>query len=352
MPPRTDASDENGSQGSRSSLGLGVLSLLGCLVLVGCGERTERFEGPTMGSRYSVQYLRDAAGPSPEQARQATEAILAEVDLQFSTYRADSQVSRFNALAAGSCMALPAPMLELVGFGEQLARQSDGAFDLTLEPLLNLWGFGPQARGVRVPEAHELAAARANTGHQHLQVRDGQLCKDASVQLDFNAIAAGYTVDRVSARLAELGVRSSLVEITGEMKARGYKADSSPWHVAIEVPRDDEQQAQRIVALQDMAISTSGDYRNYFLEGGRRYSHTLDPHSGAPIAHELAAVTVLDPSALHADGLSTLLLVLGPQAGPAFAEDHGVAAFFVSRQGEGFKVHTSSRFRELAGADE
>ncbi|MCU9950030.1 FAD:protein FMN transferase [Pseudomonas sp. PDM13] len=328
-----------------------MLSLLGCLALAGCGERTERFEGPTMGSRYSVQYLREAGAPAPEQARQATEAILAEIDQQFSTYRADSEVSRFNALPAGRCMALPAPMLELVGFGERLSAESDGAFDLTLELLLDLWGFGPQARSQRVPSEAELAAALARTGHRHLAVRDGQLCKDVDLKLDFNAIAAGYAVDRVSARLAELGVRSSLVEITGEMKARGRKADGSPWRVAIEAPRDDEQQAQRIVALQDMAISTSGDYRNYFLEGGRRYSHTLDPHSGAPIAHDLAAVTVLDPSALRADGLSTLLLVLGPQAGPAFAEARGVAAFFVSRQGQGFVIHTSSRFRELVGAD-
>jgi len=324
-----------------------ALLLSASVLLAGCGDSLEQFGGPTMGSSYSVKYVRSASGPSVEQARGEVEGILAEIDRQMSTYRADSDVERFNALPAGSCMALPAPMLELVAFGDSLSAQSDGAFDMTLEPLLNLWGFGPQSRGDQVPSAETIAAARADVGHQHLKRQGDQLCKDAAVQLDFNAIAAGYAVDRVSARLGELGVTSSLVEITGEMKAVGYKPDGSPWRVAIEAPRDDRQVAQKIVALQDMGISTSGDYRNYFERGGQRYSHTLDPTSGAPITHHLAAVTVIDPSALRADGLSTLLMVLGPEAGLAFADRHDIAAFFVTREGTGFATRGSRRFEQL-----
>ena len=324
-----------------------VLLLSAGLLLAGCGDRLEQFGGPTMGSSYSVKYVRSASGPSVEQARGEVEGILAEIDRQMSTYRADSEVERFNALPAGSCMALPAPMLELVAFAGELSKDSDGAFDMTVEPLLNLWGFGPQSRGDQMPSAEAIADARARVGQQHLSIRGQELCKDAAVQLDFNSIAAGYAVDRVTARLAELGVASSLVEITGELKAVGRKPDGSPWRIAIEAPRDDRQVAQMIVSLDGLGVSTSGDYRNYFEENGKRYSHTLDPKTGAPIDHKLAAVTVVDPSALRADGLSTLLMVLGPEAGEDYAEANDIAALFVTREGEAFVSHGSRRFRQL-----
>jgi thiamine biosynthesis lipoprotein len=269
-----------------------------------------------------------------------------------STYRADSEVERFNALPAGSCMALPAPMLELVSFAGDLSRDSAGAFDLTVEPLLNLWGFGPQSRGDQVPSAEAIAGAKADVGQQHLSSRGSELCKDAAVQLDFNSIAAGYAVDRVVARLGELGVRSALVEITGELKAIGRKPDGAPWRIAIEAPRDDRQVAQQVIRLDGLGVSTSGDYRNYFVKDGKRYSHTLNPETGAPISHNLAAVTVVDESALRADGLSTLLMVLGPEEGAAFAERHGIAALFVTRESDGFRSRGSSRFHELFEQEE
>lgn len=322
------------------------------LLLAGCGDRLEQFGGPTMGSSYSVKYVRSASGPSVEQARNEVEGILAEIDQQMSTYRADSEVERFNALPAGSCMALPASMLELVSFAGELSKDSAGAFDMTVEPLLNLWGFGPQSKGDQVPSAEAIAAAKADVGQQHLTIRGSELCKDAAVQLDFNSIAAGYAVDRVVARLGELGVSSALVEITGELKAIGRKPDGAPWRIAIEAPRDDRQVAQQVIQLDGLGVSTSGDYRNYFVRDGKRYSHTLDPKTGAPISHNLAAVTVVDESALRADGLSTLLMVLGPEEGAAFAERHGIAALYVTREGDGFRSRGSSRFHELFEQEE
>ncbi|WP_238474454.1 FAD:protein FMN transferase [Pseudomonas cavernae] len=305
-----------------------------------------------MGSHYSLKYVAQARAPGQQRLRAEVEAILAEVDAQMSTYRSDSLISRFNALPAGSCQAMPAPVLELVRVGETLARDSDGAFDLTIEPLLDLWGFGPQSRSERVPSAEEIAQVRANVGHQHLRIDGQQLCKDAAVQVDFNSIAAGYTVDRVARRLDELGLRSYLLDITGELKVRGRKPDGSPWRIAIEAPRDDRQVAQLTLALEGYGVSTSGDYRNYFEVGGQRYSHTIDPHTGAPVTHPLAAVTVVARSALRADGLSTLLMVLGTERGLAFAEEKGIAALFVSRDGSGFRSRASSAFRRLLPAAE
>lgn len=325
--------------GARGGL---LVLLLGCLGLAGCSEPIEQFSGPTMGSSYSIKYLRGSAGPAPADAQAATEAILAEVDQQLSTYRSDSLISRFNALPAHSCQAMPEALLGLVRFGEQLAQQSNGAFDLTLEPLLNLWGFGPQSRGEQLPSAEQLAEVRLRVGHGYLRIDGQQLCKEAALMVDFNSVAAGYAVDRISARLQELGVESYLVEITGELKARGRKPDGSPWRIAIEAPLEGQQVAQTIVRLDGEGVSTSGDYHNYFERDGRRYSHTLDPQTSAPIAHTLAQVTVVDASVQRADGLSTLLMVLGPERGLAFAEREGIKALFVRRQGAGFVTQASS----------
>ena len=322
-----------------------VALLLTCVSLVGCSERVEEFGGPTMGSRYSVKYLRGSDGPALAEAQAATEAILAEVDQQLSTYRSDSLISRFNALPAKGCQSMPESLLGLVRFGEQLSLQSAGAFDLTLEPLLNLWGFGPQSRGEQVPSAEQIAEARERVGHRHLHIDGQQLCKDVALMVDFNSIAAGYAVERIGAQLEQLGVSSYLVEVTGELKAKGRKGDGSGWRVAIEAPLDDQQVAQTILTLDGEGISTSGDYHNYFERDGRRYSHTLDPQTAAPITHALAQVSVVDASVQRADGLSTLLMVLGPERGLAFAEREGIKALFVTRGAQGFVSQRSSAFQ-------
>ncbi|MDX1300235.1 MAG: FAD:protein FMN transferase [Pseudomonas sp.] len=303
-----------------------------------------------MGSTYSIKYVRTQDSPSAELLKREADAILAEVDKQMSTYRDDSVIEQFNQAPAGSCQSMPGPVLELVEAGRVLNEQSQGAFDLTLEPLLNLWGFGPKARVEKVPTPEQLSAARERIGMQHLRRVGEQLCKDVDVQVDFNSIAAGYAVDRVVQRLTQLGVSSYLVEITGELKAAGKKPDGQPWRIGLEAPQEGERVAQRVLALDGYGVSTSGDYRNYFEENGRRYSHTLDPLSGAPITHTLAAVTVVDKSTLRADGLSTVLMVMGTERGVEFAERMGIAAFFVTREGDAFVTQGTQAFEQLFAA--
>lgn len=320
--------------------------------LAGCelSDPLESFGGPTMGSTYSIKYVRADGVADAKTLQAGVEGILAEVDQQMSTYRDDSLIERFNRAPSGTCTAMPVDVLELVRLGEGLSLQSDGAFDLTVEPLLNLWGFGPKSRGEQVPSAEAIAAARQRVGHQHLRIDGERLCKDAKVQVDFNSVAAGHAVDRIAAWLDQQGVGSYLVEATGELKMRGRKPDGSAWRIAIEEPRDDQQVPQKVLELDGFGVSTSGDYRNYFEENGRRYSHTLDPRTGAPIAHKLAAVTVLHRKAVLADGLSTLLMVLGPEEGIVWAERQGIAAFFVTRAGEGYVTHATKAFTALAEA--
>ncbi|WP_434672415.1 FAD:protein FMN transferase [Pseudomonas sp. R1-15] len=320
-------------------------------VVSGCGrgDNLERFDGPTMGSRYSVQYVRHAATPGPNVVQAEVGKILAEVDRLFSTYRSDSEIERFNALPGGSCLTMPGPVLELVRVGEQLSSQSHGAFDLTVEPLLNLWGFGPQSRREAVPSAEALALARRQVGHGYLRIEGNRLCKDAAVEVDFNSIAAGYAVDRIAAKLQALGIDSYLAEATGELKAVGHKPDGSAWRIALEEPRNDRQMAERVIEVNGYGVSTSGDYRKYFEQGGKRYSHTFDARTGAPVLHNLASVTVIHPSAMLADGLSTLLLILGPEEGWDYAQEHGVGVFFVLRDGERFVVRTNDAFERMVG---
>ncbi|MVV48249.1 FAD:protein FMN transferase [Pseudomonas sp. PB120] len=324
-------------------LGLGALS--GC----GNGDSLETFGGPTMGSTYSIKYVRHANLPAAKDVQIQVEKILAEVDQQMSTYRSDSDIERFNDLPGNRCQKMPAPILKLIRVGEQLSEQSEGSYDLTVEPLLNLWGFGPQGREEKVPDAEALAQVRQRVGYQHLRIERDQLCKDAAVEVDFNSIAAGYAVDTIAAKLEAMGIHDYLAEATGELKAAGRKLDGSAWKIALEEPRDDQQVAQRIIKVQGYGVSTSGDYRNYFQQDGRRYSHTFDARTGAPVSHALASVTVIHPSALMADGLSTLLLILGPERGWDYAQVHDIAAFFVIRADTGFVTRTSQAFERLSG---
>ncbi len=336
----------------RSAVLQPVIAVALAAALTGClhSERIEEFGGPTMGSTYSIKYVRSEGVAPQAELKAATEAILAEIDLQMSTYRDDSLIEQFNQAPAGTCQSMPKGVLDLVRAGNRLHQESQGYFDLTLEPLLDLWGFGPKGQGEAVPDAERLAQVRQRVGQQHLKIEGEQLCKDVDVEVDFNSIAAGYAVDRIVARLGELGVTSYLIEATGELKAAGFKPDGSHWRIGLEAPRDDQRVAQRILQLDGYGISTSGDYRNYFEENGQRYSHTLDPLTGKPVNHKLAAVTVADTSTLRADGLSTLLMVLGPDAGMAFAERNGIAAFFVTREGKGFVTHGTPAFEQLFAA--
>ena len=327
-----------------------LLLLTLALTVAGCGAKDsiETLQGPTMGSSYTLKYVRAAGMPAPDKVNVELQSILNAVDRQMSTYRADSDLSEFNRLPAGSCQTMPEPVLQLVKYGNQLSEDSAGAFDLTIGPLLEVWGFGANSRQRTQPSAEQIEQALTNVGYQYLRIEGDQLCKDRALQVDLNSIAAGYTVDRVAERLQSLGIASYMVEITGELKAVGKKPDGSNWRIAIEEPNLDGQRvAQRVLPIDGLAVNTSGDYRNYYEEQGQRFSHTLNPKLAAPIQHQLAAVTVFDPSALVADALGTVLLVLGPEAGMDYAEQHQVAALFVQRVADGFVTEQTTAFDQL-----
>lgn len=329
--------------------GAGIITVTS-LALAGCqpAERIEVLAGPTMGSTYTIKYVATSTTPAADAAGVAVQAILDEVDRQMSTYRDDSDLSRFNRLPAGSCASMPGPVLELVRYAGELYRLSDGRFDISIQPLLNAWGFGPGSRAYAVPSAAQLDEARQRMGYQHIRIEGDQLCKEIDLQLDLNSVAAGYTVDRIAGQFERMGIDRYMVEVTGELLAKGKKPDGSSWRIAIEQPQGGgERVVQRVLEIDGWSVNTSGDYRNYFEQDGVRFSHTLDAKTGAPIVHNLAAVTVVDRSAMAADGLGTVLMVLGKEQGMAFARQHQIAALFVTREADGFESYSSPLFEQM-----
>ena len=322
--------------------------------LMGCfnsAETVSEIYGTTMGSTYSIKWVGSDSTPEPEQIKLQVDELLEEFESVASTWRPDSQLSRFNAAPAGTCQEMPQPIVDLVVLAEQLHDESAGSFDLTLGPLMRLWGFHGDEE-LRVPSEQEIAEVVAQTGQQHLHLRDGQLCKDRQLELDISGIAAGYMVDEVAERLIAMGIQSYMVELTGELKADGSKPDGSPWRIGVEEPRDASRVAQLVLPLRGYGVSTSGDYRNYFEHEGQRYSHTFDPLTGKPVLQDLAAVTVLHPSAAWADGLSTILLVKGAERGWDYALQHELPALFVIRRGDAFESRSTPRFTALQQGEE
>jgi thiamine biosynthesis lipoprotein len=331
----------------RQNFGVACTLLLP-LLAAGCNDAPvyRRFEGTAMGTTWRV------TAPCAGDVRAEIEAELAQVDAEMSTYRADSALSRFNAAPAGAWTDVPAPVVDVVDAALQLSRESSGAFDVTVGPLVDLWGFGPPGVVGAVPDAAAVMAARDRVGYAALVVRRSPpaLQKTRDVEVDLTSVAEGHGVDRVAERLVRAGCRDMLVEIGGEIRARGVNAAGEPWRVGVEVPDPDRHGAvQRIVPLTDSALSTSGDYRNFFVAHGRRYSHIIDPRTGYPVDHALASVTVLHASTMWADGYSTLLLVLGPEDGWAFAVAHDLAALFIVRGESGFEERYTPRLAAALG---
>lgn len=318
-------------------------------MLGGCGPAPADLEwrAPTMGTTYAVKVVAAPAGITRAALQIEVEAILARIDRSFSVYREDSEISRFNRAPARDWQPVSLDVVTVVAAAEQMSRDSDGAFDITAKPLIALWGFGALPREARIPSPAEVREASARVGFRKLQYRmsPAALRKlSVGLELDPNALVAGYAADLVAARFDELGIHHYLVDMGGEFRLKGNNARGEAWRIAVEDPRPDAQQSWRVLALTDCAVSTSGTYLNYFELDGRRYSHVLDPRKGWPVGHGLTSVTVIAPSAMQADAWATALLTLGEVQGLALAERERVAALFLSVRDGRFDEKTTSAF--------
>ncbi|GAB4276633.1 MAG: FAD:protein FMN transferase [Pararhodobacter sp.] len=284
--------------------------------------------GPTMGTRWSALFFA-APGFDPAPIRAALQAAVDEVDGQMSTWKPDSDLMRLDAAPVGQWVPVPAPLATVLRLGLGIGRASGGAFDIGLGDAVTAWGFGPGAAAPdRIRAAMETPRRPA---HECLEIGDGHARKTAPIALDLNGIAKGHGVDRLAETLRDHGISDALVGIDGEMRAMGLRPDGEAWTIAVEAPDSARRAPHSILALQDAAVATSGDYRHWVEVRGRRLSHTMDPRRGAPLIASPASVTVVARTCAEADAWATALMVLGPDRGAALARRLGLDALFLMR---------------------
>jgi FAD:protein FMN transferase len=335
------------------------LGLLGAL-LYGVWKRpapsvpeTVLLAGETMATTFRVKVVVPAADATTMDAlRAAVETELAEVEGTLSHFRQTSDIGRINAREEPGWEPVDAATVQILDLARTISERSGGAFDVTVAPLVGLWGFHHKQTPEAEPEAEAIAALREDVGYGLLELDAGNLAvrkERPGVQIDLSAIAKGHGVDRVADALEASGHDRYLVEVGGEIRVRGRNAAGAAWRLGIERPLDEGRAVHRTLALAlaDGAMATSGDYRSFYRLAGRRISHTIDPRTGRPVEHELASVTVIHDRCAAADGWATALMVLGPDEGPAVAEREGLAALFLTRRDDGgFAERETTRFAE------
>lgn len=288
--------------------------------------------GPTMGSRWTALFY-SGPGVDPRPIEDALQAAVDEVDAQMSTWRPDSDLMRLNAAAVGAWTPLPRRLMEVMGLGLAIGQASDGAFDIGMGDAVSASGFGPApAEDARIRAA--MAASRRPASEAlDLDTAGRRVRKRLPIVVDLNGIAKGYGVDRLAEALGRAGVGAGLVGIDGEMRATGLRPDGTAWTIAVEMPDPLRRAAHSILALEDAAVATSGDYRHWIDLAGRRFSHTMDPRRGAPLPAPPASVTVVARTCAEADAWATALTVLGVEAGLSLARRRGLDALFLLREG-------------------
>jgi thiamine biosynthesis lipoprotein len=304
--------------------------------------------GRTMGTTYSVKYHPTQNTPSLKAMQIEVDALLAEINHTMSTYDPESELSHLNHLRTTDWVSASSSLLAVLKAALEVGAESGGAFDITVGPLVNLWGFGPESHPDRIPLESDIAAARTRSGHDKITLSEAQPAirkHRPDVFLDLSGIAKGYGVDRVAELLTAHGIEHYMVEIGGEVRVRGFKEHDTPWRIAIEKPLPGERSVHMMLALSDIALATSGNYRNFFEIAGRRYSHTIDPTTGWPVDNHLVSVTVLADTSMRADAWATAFQVLGPERGMAIAEQLGLPVLFIIERDGQFEERACCAFQ-------
>lgn len=329
-----------------------VLSLLVVSLLAMCGltlfaGAPTSFDGETMGTTYEVKF-----GNAYNTKSGRVETRLYQIEARMSTYLDDSEVSRFNRAPANEWFPVSKDTAAVVKRAQEISRETDGAFDITVGPLVRLWNFGAGSSDAKttIPDPATIKAVRGVVGYNKLQVREEPPALRkmvAGLEIDLSAIAKGYAVDEVARILDKAALDRYMVEIGGEIRVRQGKGEGEgegAWRVGIEAPIAGQRRLQSVFLVETGSVATSGDYRNFYEIDGKRYSHTIDPRTGRPVDHDLVSVTVHTPDCISADAYATALIVMGPTKGVQWADDHSIAAFLLRRRGETVFEQRTSRF--------
>ena len=298
-----------------------IIGTLLFLLLSSCSNETAtpesvRLKGVTMGTTYSMTIPVLPEGIEPETVKVGVEQLLVAINQSMSTYIINSELSQLNQSKSIDWVNLSDQLYTVIDQAQMISSRSNGAFDITVAPLVNLWGFGPEKSIGNKPSEDAIQQRLQQIGYQKIELRQSPRAIkkiDSAIEIDLSALAKGYGVDQIANYLASLGIEDYMVEIGGEIHLNGKNGHGTPWRIAIEKPAADQRSIQRVLLLESGAIATSGDYRNYFEKDGKRYSHTIDPRTGRPITHTLASVSVIAESTMKADGWATALMVLGAE---------------------------------------
>jgi thiamine biosynthesis lipoprotein len=320
-----------------------------CLLLAGCQTAPPEtlLQGETMGSVWSVKVA--GALPLPAGLLQAgVQEQFEGVDQTLSTYRPTSDLSRFNANDSGEWVSIDAQLGAVLSYALSLAPRSDGAYDVTVGQLVNLWGFGPDPARNRLPDRAAIDAARAYVGWRKVEV-DGSLIrarKQPGVRVDLSSLGKGRGVDRVADYLDSIGISNYLIDLSGKLRARGLNGGGRAWRVAVEQPGADNTTAPApaSIVLRDASVATAGDYRRYFEVDGRHFSHIIDPRTGAPVTHATVSATAMGETCMEADALATVLMVMEPDAALRLANEARIPALLIGR-GSGYQLRQSAAWR-------
>ncbi|MEB5972494.1 FAD:protein FMN transferase ApbE [Pantoea dispersa] len=332
-----------------------LLTGMVALLLGGCEQKPAQqalvLEGKTMGTVWRVS-LAGVDAQRKAALQQAIQQQLDRDDGELSTWKNDSVLSRFNQYQGADPQPISADMADIVTRALRIGQLTGGAMDITVGPLVNLWGFGPTQQPAHTPSDAAIAAAKAQTGLQHLRVIEtvnGQwLQKDLpGLYVDLSTMGEGYATDHLARLMEQQGITNYLVSVGGAVLSRGLNASQQPWRVAIQKPTDRENAVEARVDLQGHGISTSGSYRNYYELDGKRISHVIDPASGRPIDHRLVSATVIATTALEADGWDTGLMVLGTERAKALALKQHLAVYLITKQGDSFSHWMSPQFKSF-----
>jgi thiamine biosynthesis lipoprotein len=310
-----------------------VCRLAMLFLLAGCSPVQDQVEitGRTMGTTYTVKIV-DADLERSTLADRIDERLI-ELNEVFSTYIVDSELSLMNSSPETVEIPVSKALMSVLHVSGDIYSLSDGAFDVTVGPLVNLWGFGPDGPRDGIPDQKDLAAALSNVGFSKVVLGEDRLSRPAGLQIDLSSIAKGYAVDEIATLIESRGAIRYMVEIGGEVRARGTNQRGTPWIIGVEAPERQDRRLQRTLPIRDLGMATSGDYRNFFEHEGQRYTHTLDPRTGWPVTHDLASVTVLHPQSAMADGLATAFSVLGLEQSLVIAEAQRLPILAIIRTG-------------------
>jgi thiamine biosynthesis lipoprotein len=332
-----------------------ILSILILFILIGCFEEEKEksplsISGQTMGTTYNVTLVDNPLNLSKENLKKQIEETLNEVNEKMSNWYDQSEISTINNDKKGKPIDLSQELFDVINISTDIHNRSNGAFDITAAPLINLWGFGPNKSERKIPSVLEVKAALELVGQTKLlKLIPGlnQLKKrNPEVSINLSAIAKGYGIDRVASTLKEQKIQNFLVEIGGDLITSGTNKNGKAWSIGIEAPILEGQIVQSVIKIKDQAMATSGDYKNFFEKNGIRYSHIIDPKTGYPIGHKTLSVTVLAESATLADGWATAMLVLGNNDGMIVANKLKIPVFFISSYEETFITSGSDEFKK------